>query len=136
VCPIRNTPHYSFAREIIEKALKGEFSPLPEKSSYEEYCLWEAYCVEGNMGHSPRNYYRKLAHWVKNFNIQANIPEVMAFGNGQYYIFDGVHRIVLMAFLIDLGLLADKVPVEIIEKEEPALPVLGISNMEVWLNFK
>jgi hypothetical protein len=136
VCLIRNTPHYSFAREILEKAVKGEFSPLPENSYYGEYCKWEAFCVEGNMGHSPRNYYRKLADWVKCFDILSNLPEVISFDKGKYYIFDGVHRIVFMSVLIDLGLFADKIPVQIIEPEKLTIPVVGITKMEDWLTFK
>jgi hypothetical protein len=136
VCPIRNTPHYSFAKEVLEKAVKGEFSPLPENSYYGEYCKWEAFCVAGNMGHSPRNYYRKLADWVKHFNIQANLPEVISFEESKFYIFDGVHRIVFMAVLIDLGLFSDQIPVQIIEPDKLTLPVEGITKIEDWLTFK
>ena len=136
VCPLRNTPHYSFAREVLEKAVKGEYSPLPENSYYEEYCKWEAFCVEGNMGHSPRNYYRKLSDWVKNFDILANLPQVIVFDEDKYYLFDGVHRTVFMTVLVDLGLFADKIPVQIIMPEKKAISVQGITRIEEWLTFK
>jgi hypothetical protein len=135
VCPIRNAPHYSFAREVLEKAVKGEFSLLPENSYYGEYCKWETFCVEGNMGHSPRNYYRKLAEWVKHFDIHANLPDVVVFDEGKYYLYDGVHRTVFMIVLIDLGLFADQIPVRIIEPGIVVPPVTGITRIEEWLKF-
>jgi hypothetical protein len=136
VCPIRNTPHYSFAREVLGKALKGEFSPMPENSFYGEYCKWEAFCIEGNMGHSPRHYYQKLADWVKNFDILSNLPQVIVFDDDKYYLFDGVHRTVFMTVLVDLGLFADKIPVQIIIPEKKTIPVQGITRIEEWLTFK
>jgi hypothetical protein len=135
VCTIRNTPHYSFAMEVLDKAMKGEFSPIPENSFYGEYCKWEAFCIEGNMGHSPRNYYYKLADWVKNFDILSNLPQVIVFVEDKYYLFDGVHRTVFMTVLIDLGLFADKIPVQIIKPDKQTLPVQGITLIEEWLKF-
>lgn len=135
VCPIRDTPHYSFAREVLTKALAGEFSPVPENSFYEKYCKWEAFCIDGDLGHSPKNFYRRIADWSKNFDILSNLPRVLVFDSDKYIVHDGVHRIAFMTVLIDLGRCEDIIPVQLIEFEEPSVAIEGITKMENWLKF-
>lgn len=135
VCPIRDTPHYSFAREILEKAFSGEFAPVPQNSFYEKYCSWEAFCIDGNLGHSSSNYYRHIADWTKNFDILSNLPKVLAFDSDKFFVHDGVHRIAFMAVLIDLGRCQDRIPVQLIDYDRPTVPVEGIVKMENWLKF-
>ena len=135
VCPIRDTPHYSFAREVLLKAFSGEFAPVPENSFYEKYCSWEAFCIDGNLGHSSSNYYRHIADWTKNFDILSNLPKVIVFEQDKYFVYDGVHRIAFLTVLIDLGKCEDVIPVQIFKSDRPMLPVEGIAKLDDCLKF-
>lgn len=135
VCSIRDTPHYSFAREVLSKAFSGEFSPVPENSFYEKYCRWEAFCIDGNLGHSPKSFYRNIANWIKNFDIQSNLPQVLAFDADKYVVHDGVHRIAFIAVLIDLGKCKDVIPVQLVNYEHSITPVEGVARITDWLKL-
>lgn len=135
VCSIRDTPHYSFAREVLIKAFSGEFSPVPENSFYEKYCQWEAFCIDGNLGHSPKSFYHHIVDWTKKFDIQSNLPKVLVFEPNKYVVYDGVHRIAFISVLIDLGRCEDLIPVQLVDYDKPTVSVEGIVKMEDWLKF-
>jgi hypothetical protein len=134
-CPIRNSPHYQFAKTVLQKAMFDNYSPLPEDSLYEAYCRWETLCIGRAIGHSPKNYYKNIALWTKHFDIQNHIPKLVGFDTDKYYIYDGLHRIAFMAASIDLGIMKDEIPINIITPRMQLPPVEGTSYIEKHLEF-
>jgi hypothetical protein len=134
-CPIRNSPHYQFAKTVVQKAMSDNYSPLPEDSLYEVYCQWETICIGRKIGHSHRRYYKNIALWISQFDILNNIPELVRFDIDKYFIYDGLHRIAFMAACIDLGIMKDEIPITIITPQMQLPPVEGISYIEKHLEF-